>query len=197
LLQLVVVDDDDQIVEAIAWGNEGGLPDLTLLALAVAEHDECPRVAAGEAASEGDADAGRDAHPERACRHVEAGQAGHVGVALQPGAKLVEGQDLLHREVPAQGKGSVETDRRMTLREDEAIAIGPVGFVGADTHHAEIEGRQDLGRRQRPAQVACLGLVYAADHTDSDTPGGFLQACDFHRVDRLDHQAPFPPWPGS
>ncbi len=92
LLELVVVDDRDEVVEAVAGRRHGRLPDLALLALAVAEHDVGPAGASRQARAEGHAHPGRDAHAERAGRHVEAGQAGHVRVALEARVRRVEGR---------------------------------------------------------------------------------------------------------
>ena len=47
----------------------------------------------------------------------------------------------------------------MPLGKDEAVAVGPVGVLGVMPQEpAEIEGRHDLGRRQRTAGMTRAGL---------------------------------------
>ena len=98
--------------------------------------------------------AGGDPHAERAGRHVEARQAGHVGVALEARVGGVERRQLLDGEVAAEGHGCVQADRRVALGQDEPVAVGPGRLVGPDAQDVEVEGREHVGRGQRTAEVA-------------------------------------------
>ncbi len=198
LLQLVVVDDRDQVVEAVAGRRHGGLPDLALLALAVAEHHVRPHVEAAEARPEGHPHGGRDAHAERPAGHVEPGQAGHVGVALEARAGRVERLQLLDREVAAQRHRRVEPDGGMALREHEPVAIGPGRLVGTDAQDAEVESGQQVGRRERAPEVAGPGVIDGPHDREADLAGHLLEAGDLGGVgqggrggDRPAHEAPF------
>ena len=83
----------------------------------------------------------------------------HVGVAFERAAQLPEGHDLVVREVAGLRQRRVEHRRRMPLGEDEPVAVGPVRVLGVVPEEpAEIEGRHDLGRRQRAAGMPRAGL---------------------------------------
>ena len=111
LLELVVVDDGDEVVGAVAGRHVGGLPDLALLALAVAEEDVGEHVEAQVPGAESEAQAGRETHAQRPCRDVDAGQLVHVRMALQARALLVERVELVHGEVAGEGHGRVLAER--------------------------------------------------------------------------------------
>ena len=98
LLELVVVDDGDEVVGAVARRHVGGLPDLALLALAVAEEDvgaarPCPRWRAPRAKP-------RPAERPMPSEPVEMSMPGSLfmsGMTLQPRALLVERVELVER----------------------------------------------------------------------------------------------------
>ena len=104
-------------------------------------------------APEGHADAGGEPLAERAGRHLQPRQRVHVGVALQAGVGGVERLQLVDREVAAHGENGVEGDRGVPLAEDEAIPLRPIGLAGVDAHLIEVEGHQEIGGGQRPAEV--------------------------------------------
>jgi hypothetical protein len=195
LLKPVVVDDDDEIVEGVARRGHRRLPDLTLLALAVAEHHVGPDVVAREACAQGHAHAGRDAHAQRPGGHVQPGQAGHVGMALEPGVRGVEGGQLLDREVAPQRHRGIQADRRMALAEDEPVAVRPGRLVGADAHDVEVEGGQHVGGGEGTAEMAGSCVVDGLDDLEPDLPRDLLETRDLVGVDagdrRLGHDWPF------
>ena len=129
--QPVVVEDRREVVEPVAGGHEGRLPDLPLLDLAVAEHDPGVEGVAAHLRPQRHPRARREPLAERAGRHLQPRQGVHVRVALQPRVRRVEGVELLDREVAAHGEHGVERDRGVPLAEDEAVPLRPFG-VGRD-----------------------------------------------------------------
>ena len=122
-------------------------------------------------APEGDPQSDREALAERAGRRLEARQAGHVRVALEPAVARVERGELLDREVAAQRHRHVQADGRVALREDEPVALGPVRLVGADAQDPEEEGEEHVHRRQRPADVAGAAVGDRFDDEQTATAG--------------------------
>ena len=94
----------------------------------------------------------------------------------------VEGRQLLDREVAAEGHRGVQADRRVALRQDEPVAVGPGRLVGPDPQDVEVEGRQHVRRGQRTAEVAGPGVVDGLDDLDPDPPGDLLEAGDLAGV---------------
>ena len=159
LLELVVVDDGDEVVGVVAGRDVGRLPDLALLALAVAEQHLGQEVLAQLPGTKRHAQARGEPHAQRAGRDVDARQLVHVGMTLQPRALLVEGVHLLELEVAGQRHGRVLAQGGVALGEDEAVTIGPVGLVGADAQEAAIQRGEDVGRRERTADMADLAFA--------------------------------------
>ena len=116
--------------------------------------------------------------PERAGRHVEPRQPGHVRVTLQPGVRAIEGQQLLDREVPAQGHRRVQPDGRVALGQDEAVAVRPAGLVRADPELREVERGEHVGGGQRSAKVPRLGVVDGPHQLDPDPAGHLPQVLE-------------------
>ena len=127
--------------------------------LAVAGHDVGVIALLIDAGGQGVADADRQPLAERAGRGLDAGEPLHVGVPLERAADLAQGHDLVVREVAGLRERRVEHRRRMPLGEDEPVAVRPVGILGVVPQEpAEVEGRHDLGGRQRAAGMARAGL---------------------------------------
>src|SRR3954454_4711496 len=176
LLELVEIDDRDEVVEAIAAGNECRFPDDPLLALAVAEHHPRPFIRAAQAAPHGDADRAGEADAEGTARHVESGQAGHVGMALESGVQPPERLQLLEREVAAEGHRRVQGLAGVALRMDVAIAPVPAWLVGSDVQLREVQGDQQVGRGERPAGMTSLRPRHRPDGLDADASGERAEA---------------------
>ena len=83
LLQLVVVDDGDDVVEAVAGSDVCAFPNDALVAFAVTEHDVGREVAAFGTGAEGDAESSGESESQRTGRHVDAGGDRHVRMALE------------------------------------------------------------------------------------------------------------------
>ena len=128
--------------------RQGGLPDLALLQLAVAqEHEDAHLVALVEPRPERHADTGREPLAEGARRHVDPGGV-DVGMTLQDGADLVVGGERIGREVAALHERDVVDHRGVALGEDEAVAVLPLRVRRIDAHDLEVQGGQDLGHAQ-------------------------------------------------
>ena len=116
---------------------------------------------AEQASTKPHAEAGGKALAKGAGGHVEAGEFGHVRVALQAGVDRVEGVELLAGEVSTRGHRRVEGYGGMTLREDEAVAVFPARLIGPDIHYAEVESHKDVGAGEGPSDMAALRVIYA------------------------------------
>src|SRR5712671_7760467 len=65
--------------------------------------------------------------------------------------------ELLARQPSPLVQRRVERQRRMSLGEDKAVAVGGIGI--ADVHAAGVEGGDDVGDRQGRADVADPGTL--------------------------------------
>src|SRR5674536_399712 len=83
----------------------------------------------------------------------------------------------------------------MALAEDEPVAVRPGRLVRPDAHDIEVEGRQQVGRVERAAEVARSGVVHRLDDLDPDLPRDLLEAGDLGGLDagdrRVGHDWPF------
>ena len=155
LLEMVAIDDQGQVVEPELGGRGGGFPVLSFAELAVAGQDVGVIALLVDPGGQRVADADRESLAERAGGGLDSGQPLHVGVPLERAAQLAQSHDLVVREVAGLGERRIEDRRRVPLGEDEAVAVGPVGVLGVvPQDSAEIEGRHDLGGRQRAAGMA-------------------------------------------
>ena len=84
----------------------------------------------------------------------------HIGVAGVVRTDGTEELDVLLREEAAQREHRIERGRRVTLGQDEAVAVGiqPVGRI--DVHHAEIQSGQRVDDGQAAADMAGGGGVH-------------------------------------
>ena len=76
--------------------------------------------------------------------------------------------ELLDREVARQGERRVQADRRVSLREHEPVALGPVRLARPDPHLVEVERGQDLGCGEGTADVTALGVRDRPEQLDPD-----------------------------
>ena len=171
-LNAVVIDDGDDVIELVERAGHGGFPDLAFLNLAISEHAVRAGFAAIEAGNQPHADSEGEALAQGAGGGFEGMDEPDVGVALIDGAEFAEGVELVERRLGIAGLGhdGVEDRGGVTLRENEAIAIGQGGIVRIDAHLIEEELDEDFDRGEGSAGMAGLG---SADHLDDFTPYTF------------------------
>ena len=138
LLDLVLVEDHAQVRQAVLAAEHGGLPQLSGLGLAVADHAVDPPVGAVEPPGDGHAHGHRQALPERPRGRLDAGAPDAVGVALQGRAELPEGPQLVVREEPPLRERGVDDRDAVALRQDEPVAVRPVGVLRPDAQLVEV-----------------------------------------------------------
>ena len=153
-LHLVVVGEGDQVAEPAAARQHGGLPDLPLLALPVADDRIDADGAAVQLSRHRHAHGGREPLPEAARRHIDARRAVHIAVAREVGVRTVEGVQPVEPEIAPERQRRVERRAAVPLGEDEAVAVGLLRVRRVDVHHVEIEHREDLGQREAAPDVA-------------------------------------------
>src|SRR5581483_3577875 len=157
-LDLVVIHDRDYVVDLVIRAEHGRFPDLSFLTFAVAQHHVSARRAVVEA--------GGAAHPESERETLAEGTGGclerwdktHIRMSLIDGSELAQGFELILGSVARLGEHRVEDRARVTLRQDKAVALGPLGVGGVVPHDAAEEQRhQDFDGGERSPRVAGFG----------------------------------------
>ena len=156
-------------------GCHAGLPDLTLLNLAVTQQCVDPVGLAGVLGCQSHAGGNGNALTQRASGHIHAGNHIHVGVTLQVGVNVTEGEQVFHREETTVGQYRVQTGGGVTLGQHKAVAILPPGILGVDVQFLEIQIGIDLGCGQRAAGMARLCAVGGFNYTHANLAGSDLQ----------------------
>ena len=158
-----MVDDHAEVIELLVAGKHGGLPDLALLALAIAQQGvravSIAPVLGGNRHTHG----GRDTLAERAGGHVDARGVVHVGMTLQVAADMAQRLEVLLGEEPALGEHGVQARSAVALGEHKAIAVGLAGIGRVDVHFLKVQIGHDVGSAERTARMAGLGSVHAGD----------------------------------
>ena len=80
-------------------------------------------------------------------------------MAGERGAIRAVGFEPRRRKEPALGQDRINGRGAVTLADDEAIAVGPVGVGRVNAQHFGVEDRQQIGHRERGADVRCIGAV--------------------------------------
>ena len=111
-------------------GGHGRLPDLALLALAVAHQDERVVVQLAQAAGQDRAEAERQPLAERAGGVLDAGVGVGDRMAVQAGPECAEVLECFERRITRARQDRVEERSGVALAQDEAVAFGPVGLLG-------------------------------------------------------------------
>ena len=176
---VVVVVDVDEPAEAEVPGQRGGLVAHAFRQVAVRADGEDVVVAdlgteAGPQVGLGDGHAHAVGEPlaERAGGHLDAGGVAVLRMAGGAGTPLPELLDVIEGEaVPGQVEHGVEQHRGVPSREDEPVAVGPVGLGGVVAHDAGVEhvGQRREGHgRPRMSGVGLLDGVHRQppDHVD-------------------------------
>ncbi len=166
-LHEVQVDDHAQVGRAEAAGSHRGLPDLTLLHLAVAEHHVDAVGRSAPAPGERHAEPDRHALAERpagglderaeALRDVDLERRPIHAVGVQPHAL----------DQPAFGKRCMEQRRVVRRRQQEPVTVGPLGLRGAQPHLGKEQAREQVGGAEALLNVA---LAEHADHAHDIAP---------------------------
>ena len=174
-LQLVVVGKGDQVIQMLARRKHGRFPDLSFLALAVADQriDRC--AVAFELAAQSNAHRAGKALTERTRRHVDADCAVHVAVARQVRAAAVQRQKLRLIEVAAIAERRVHRGTRMPFRADKAVASRLFRLVRVDVHCFKIQHGQKLDDRKAAADVTDAQASDAGQNIAADVLCDFLQ----------------------
>ena len=106
------------------------------------------------------ADRVRDPLAERAGGGLDAGGEEVLRVPGCERLPLAEALDLLEGEVvPGQVQGGVLEDAGMPSREDEAVAVRPVGVRRVRPHDIPVEDVGHGSERHRGPRMACVGLL--------------------------------------
>ncbi len=180
---LVVVVDGDELAEPEVSGEGCGLAADALHETPIAAEDEDVVIEGLEAlaAEAGSRHASGEGHTDRVGEALAEGAGGglHAGgesvlrVAGGLGAELAEALQLVHGQVIAgEVEQSIQQHRRVSIRENEPIAIGP-GWVGrVEPHELGEEYGGDVGHAKRGAGVPAISLVHRIDREGSEGVGG-------------------------
>ena len=191
-LQAVAVHDGHQVVEVAMRREHGSLPYLPFLAFAVAEQGEHGLRLAVQLETGRGARRDGQALAERARGHLDARHEVRVGMALQARAQLAQREQLLAGEVARLGEHGVQSRSRMALRQDEAVALIPIGSLGIMIEHsAEVQRRKDVGARQRPAGMPAARLRDHAHDVGAHLvrpPFKFGHACSFLELNNVNNR---------
>ena len=88
-------------------------------------------------------------------------------------AELAEVPNLVDVDVRIAGEVEqrVEQHRAVTVREHEAVPVGPVGARGVELEEAAEEHGRDIGQAERHARVAGAGLFHRIHRKGADGIG--------------------------
>ena len=167
-LLAVDIDDRDEVRQTVVGREHHSLPQRALVALRVAGHHVDRARRALQARSECGSRSDREALPERARREVDSGE-GVLRVCAQGGETGAERRKLLIRQATGFVKSAVEGERRMTLRENEAVAVRIVRACVPERPGEE--GGDDIRDRQARADVADVGAARLLDDHPPDSIG--------------------------
>ena len=171
LAETVDVDDRDQVAEARVSSVLERLPHRPLGHLGVAAEHPYPEVGGFETGGgERDADRDGEALAERAGGDVDPGDL-RRRVALQAGAELAEGEQLLVVDRPRRLVERVEQRRGVALGEDEVVVRAVLGGGEVVAEVAREEHRHQVGGRHRGRRMAGAGRGGRADRVDAKLLG--------------------------
>ena len=106
------------------------------------------------------ADAVGEALAEGAGRDLDAGRDVNLGMARRARSPLAELLDVVEREaVAVQVQHRVQKHRRVPVRQDEAVAIGPVGMARVVAQHPREQDVRERRERHRSPGMAAVGLL--------------------------------------
>ena len=181
----VVVVEDDELAEAEGSGERGGLVRDAFHQVAVAAEnvgvvvDDVVGVAVVDGGEvllcRGDADGHGEALTEWAGGDFDAWGLAVLGVAGGVRAPLAELLQLSHGQVVAgEVQRTVEQRGGVAVREDEAIAVDPLGVGGIVLHELVVEQIGDGGAAEGCAGVAGVGFFNGVDGEEAEGVDGKL-----------------------
>ena len=175
----VVVPQHDELLEPQMAGEVDRLVAHPLHQAAVAgDHPGVVVDEAGMARGEGcfrdrHADRGREPLAERAGGRLDAERVAVFRMAGGLRAELPEALDLVDRHVRVAGQVEqpIEQHRPVAGREDEAVAVRPVGGLGIELEELREQDRRDVGHAHRHARMTGLRLLDRVDGQEADRVG--------------------------
>ncbi len=162
-LEGVVIDDGDEVVEAIVRGGHGGFPVGSFGEFAIAEEDEGAEVASIFSGGDGATDADGEAVAEAAGVVFAAGN-GAGRMSDEGGVVLAEGVELFEGEKTFVGEDDVEGFDGVAFGLDVAVAVGVGEVLWGDVEDAVVEDVEDVDAGEAAAGVAGVGLLDDAQH---------------------------------
>ena len=153
-LPLVVIQKDRQIIQLLMRRKQRCLPDFALLAFAVTDDGIDTHIRAVHLRCLGHADRGEDPLAERARRYVDAADLQPITVARQVRPVLVERQQLLAAQKPAQAQKRVDGWGRMSLGHDEPVTLRPVRVLIIQAHGVIEQNRERVHDQHGAADMA-------------------------------------------
>ncbi|MNX84449.1 hypothetical protein D3C86_1162460 [compost metagenome] len=177
---LVVVPHDAELVQLQTTGQGDGFLRHAFHQAAVAGDDPGAVVdqirteAGGQVAlSQGETDRVGDALTQGAGGRLDAGHVTVFRVAGGLGAPLAEVFQLFAGRVLVAGQvqQAVDQHRAVARRQDEAVAVGPVGAAGVELQEFRVEDGGDVGHAHGHSGVAALGLFDAVHGQDANGVG--------------------------
>ena len=178
----VVVPENNQLVELEMAGDADRFVAHAFHQVAVGSDDigvvidDAWKARGHHALCDRHADRGRNPLPERAGRRLDARSAPIFGVPGRPRADLAELLDVFDAQSfgaadAGQIEQAVEQHAAVAAREDEPVAIGPMGIGRVEFEHVAPENRGDVGHPHRQAGVAALGLLDRIEGEKADRIG--------------------------
>ena len=183
----IVVVEADELAESPGTGERAGFVRDALHEATVAEEHPSVMIhdlVAGAIEYHGEllfgerhADGVRNPLPERARRGLDADVDLVLGVARGSRAELAEMLKLVHREwITRQVEHGIKEHRAMTIREHEAVAVGPAGIAGIVLQEIPPEHFGDVGHSHRHARMTGVGALNGIHAECPDGVGVFAAA---------------------
>ena len=174
-LLVVDVDQADQVVEPVVRGAHRRLPGRALVELAVGHRvvDEGRVLLLLQPQRHADAD--RQALAERAAGDLHARRVGGHARHRQAAVVAAVGLELALGNDAGLDQRRVVRDRIVAVRQQEAVAAFPFGFVGAVVHRMAVGHGQHVGPAERLADVALALHLAHAQRVAADAVGGLHQ----------------------
>ena len=178
----VVVPEDDQLVELEMAGDADRFLAHAFHQVAVGGDDvgvviDDARKARGHhALGDRHADRGRNPLPQRAGRRLDARRAPIFRMPGRPRSDLPELLEVFDAQSlgaadAGQIEQAVEQHAAVAARQDEPVAIGPMGIGRVEFEHVAPENRRDVGHAHRQAGVAALRLLHRIEGEKADRIG--------------------------
>ena len=178
-LQTVLVYHDNEVVEVMVSSEHRRPPDLTFLYFAVAEERIGTIVFLVEFRGERHSAGSGNALSERACAHINAGGALHIGMSLQHSADVTQYGQFVPVEKALERQYRIKAGAAVTFGEHKAVTILPRGILGVNVHLFEIEIRKDVCGGKRAAGMTGLCVIRAENRSHSCLGGKDLKLRDF------------------